>query len=188
MTIDGYGYRHCVCWTCMRNAYCLSKCKLTQWTNMDGFRYDIVFGIYFLEFNAGFDCNFDFGFNICLNFAQSPLHFWPKLRNLLSLKTLHLWCRVFLRFLLYFLRFRLYFLRFRLFFTKSRLCFSDIEPILLTLFSRYRVDTIDSVSLVSTANTYFWLHHLRLCRNSHEVCPRFVFHLSIYRSEHAHGM
>lgn len=32
---------------------------------MDGFRYDIVFGIYFLEFNAGFGCNFDFGFNIC---------------------------------------------------------------------------------------------------------------------------
>lgn len=76
MTIDGYGYRYYVCWTCVRNAYCLGECKMTQWTVYVGFRNEIVFAIYFLEFNAGFGCNFDFGFGLfASNFAQPSLQF-----------------------------------------------------------------------------------------------------------------
>lgn len=138
MTIDGYGYRHYVCWTCMRNAYCLGKCKMTQWTNMDGLRYEIVFGIYFLEFNAGFGCNFDFGFNICFKFCSASFALLVKAHEFTFFETFHLWCRVFLWFRLCFLRF----LRFRLFFP--------------SMFPRYRADTINLIFPIPSR--YYRLH------------------------------
>lgn len=81
----------------MRNAYCLGMCKMTQWTVYVVFRYEIVFGIYFLEFNAGFGCKLDFGFELfASNLAHPPLHFLAKAHEFTFVEILYLWCRVFL--------------------------------------------------------------------------------------------